>query len=393
MEKTKIRALTLTILLAGVPTLHANESDVDIGVVLDGSYQSEARQWGIRDKGFALGHSELMLSSHIDQNFKGQLITVMGSHGGSTEFEIEEAVIETTNLPYGLKVKAGRMLSNVGYTNSKHLHEDAFADRPAVYRAIFGGHYFDDGVQLSWLAPTDMYLALSSEVFSGRGWDVGYSAPAEVGVYTTNLQLGDDVGVSNSWRVGVSTLYNANGVLFAGEHTGEHSHDHSGHDHGSHDHGHSHGPSVTGRWIYGLDATWKWAPQGNYRQQNLRATAELWQVRDRMDSQMEKVLGAKDDATGWYAEVAYQFSPNWTASLRHGEMNAVTGDVHWHNDHYHGEFSDADITESDIALDWHGSHFGRVRAQITHEQAVAQSQTLFTVQYVMSFGAHHAHAF
>ena len=110
MEKTKIRALTLTILLAGVPTLHANDSDVDIGVVLDGSYQSEARQWGIRDKGFALGHSELMLSSHIDQNFKGQLITVMGSHGGSTEFEIEEAVIETTNLPYGLKVKAGRTI-------------------------------------------------------------------------------------------------------------------------------------------------------------------------------------------------------------------------------------------------------------------------------------------
>ena len=116
--------------------------ELDLGVVLDGAYQSEARQWGMRDKGFGLGHSEILMSSNIDQNFRGQLIAVIASHGGTTEFEVEEAFVETLSLPLGVKIKAGRLLSNVGYLNSKHLHEDAFSDRPAVYRAVFGSHYF-----------------------------------------------------------------------------------------------------------------------------------------------------------------------------------------------------------------------------------------------------------
>ncbi len=393
-------ALVVSAALAG-PAVAV--SDVEIGVVLDGAYMSEARQWSLRDEGFGLGHSELVLSSNIDHNFRGQLVTVLGSHGGHTEVELEEAFIETTNLPAGLKVKAGRMLSNVGYMNSKHLHEDAFAERPAVYRAVFGAHYFDDGVQVTWLAPTDLYLQASVEAFSGKGWDVGYSEPAEIGVYTANLQVGNDVGLSNSWRIGASALYNGNGLGFAKEdghdHSGhdhgshDHAHDHSGHDHGHGDHGHSHGPTVTGRHIYGVDATWKWAPEGNYRQQNLRATTEFWLVDNRFDDLLETAPGADDTAQGWFAEVAYQFSPNWTISGRYGEVDAVTGEPTVHGDHFHGAFTRADIEETELALDFHPSHFGRLRAQVTHEQTEAKEQTIFVLQYVMSFGAHHAHAF
>ncbi|NOH96649.1 TonB-dependent receptor [Vibrio sp. 99-70-13A1] len=391
MKKFSLNAFYGASLLSLISPLAVGAPDIDLGVVLDGAYQSEARQWGMRDKGFGLGHSEILLSSNIDQNFRGQLITVLATHGGATEFELEEAFIETLSMPLGFKVKAGRLLSNVGYLNSKHLHEDAFSDRPAVYRAVFGSHYFDDGVQVSWLAPTETFIAASYEMFSGKGWDVGYSDPATVGVYTANLQIGDDVDESNSWRVGLSTMYNANGEGFVAQETSGGSHDHSSHDHG--DHSHSHGPSVTGKWIHGVDMTWKWAPQGNYKQENLRATAEAWLIDDRYDEQMESIPNADDQAYGWYTELAYQFSPNWTVSGRYGEMNAVTGDVHWHVDHYHGELSQSDIQETDIALDWHGSHFGRVRTQITHEQLTEKSQTIFTVQYIMSFGAHPAHAF
>lgn len=396
MKKFSLNAFYGASLFCLVSPFAIGAPDVDLGVVLDGAYLSEARQWGMRDKGFGLGHSEILLSSNVDQNFRGQLITVLASHGGATEFKVEEAFVETLSLPLGLKVKAGRLLSNVGYLNSKHLHEDAFSDRPAVYRAVFGSHYFDDGVQLSWLAPTDTFVAVSFEMFSGKSWDVGYSDPATVGVYTTNLQIGDDIDESNSWRVGLSTMYNANGLGFVSEETSGSSHAHSGHDHSAHDHGdhgHSHGPTVTGKWINGVDMTWKWAPQGNYKQKNLRATAETWLINNRYDEQMESISKAEDQAYGWYAELAYQFSPNWTISGRYGEMNAVTGDVHWHIDHHHGELTQSDIQEADIALDWHGSHFGRVRTQVTHEQLTEKSQTILTLQYIMSFGAHPAHAF
>ncbi|CCN35368.1 putative Porin [Vibrio nigripulchritudo SO65] len=396
MKKFSLNAFCTASILGLISPLAISAPDVDLGVVLDGAYQSEARQWGMRDKGFGLGHSEILLSSNIDQNFRGQLIAVVASHGGKTEFEVEEAFVETLSLPAGIKVKAGRMLSNVGYLNSKHLHEDAFSDRPAVYRAVFGSHYFDDGIQLSWLAPTETFVAASFEVFGGKEWDVGYTDPAAVGVYTANLQIGDDMNDSNSWRVGLSTLYNANGLGFAAEETSGSSHHHSSHDHSSHshgDHGHSHGPTVTGKWLHGIDMTWKWAPNGNYKQENLRVTAEAWFINDRYDERMESIPNANDQAHGWYAELAYQFSPNWTISGRYGEVDAVTGQVHWHVDHHHGELTKSDIQETDIALDWHGSHFGRVRAQVTREQLTSKSQNIFTIQYIMSFGAHPAHAF
>ncbi|EPQ8526918.1 TonB-dependent receptor, partial [Vibrio vulnificus] len=98
-------------------------------------------------------------------------------------------------------------------------------------------------------------------------------------------------------------------------------------------------------------------------------------------------------AQGWYAEVAYQFQPSWTMSTRYGEVRTVEGDVHAHGDHLHGEFSRGDLKEWDVALDWHASHFGRIRGQVTYEDNVDGDETLFSLQYVMSFGAHHAHAF
>ncbi|EPF9308753.1 TonB-dependent receptor [Vibrio vulnificus] len=367
----------------------AVKANIDIGVVLDGSYQNESRHWGSRDKGFSLGHSELVLSSNIDHHFKGQLVTVLASHGGETELELEEAWIETLSLPLGFKLKAGRLLSHIGYLNNKHMHEDAFIERPAVYRAFLGGHYFDDGVQMSWLAPSDFYLQTGIEAFSGKPLDAGYSDPVSVGVYTANVQIGADLGVEHSWRWGVSALYNANGRQFVHSESS----DHSAHDH-HHDHaGHSHGPAITGRHLYGTDFTWKWAPEGNYRQTNLRASSEFWYLDNRFDPQMANVPGAEQAAQGWYAEVAYQFQPSWTMSTRYGEVRTVEGDVHTHGDHLHGEFSRGDLKEWDVALDWHASHFGRIRGQVTYEDNVDGDETLFSLQYVMSFGAHHAHAF
>ena len=74
------------------------------------------------------------------------------------EVELEEAWAQTRTLPAGFQVRAGRFSSQLGYLNEQHPHTDDFIERPLLYRAFLGGHYFDDGVRVNWTAPTDLYL-------------------------------------------------------------------------------------------------------------------------------------------------------------------------------------------------------------------------------------------
>ncbi|WP_087016426.1 TonB-dependent receptor [Thaumasiovibrio subtropicus] len=376
-------------------------SNPEIGVVLDGFYQDGERAFSEREEGFGLGHSELAFSANIDDKFRGVLMAVLHSHHGKTELELEEAFIETTSLPWSAKIKAGRFLSNFGYLNGKHMHEDAFTERPAVYRALLGGHYFDDGVQGSILFPTDFYLELSGEALAGKKMDAGFDNPGTVGIATAKIKTGMDINESHSWMLGLSYLRNGNGYMqFKDDHDhaghDHHAHtrhgDHGGHDHGSHDH--SHGPSFTGRNLYGIDFTWKWAPEGNYKYQNFRFTAEYLKLDDLYESPFSELEGARDSIDGYYAAAVYQFTPNWSVSLRASQFDHfIAHGVHSHGDHAHGHFHDEEITELDAALAWHNSHFGVIRGQYTQQRYQDKTDNIFSIHYVMTFGAHGAHAF
>ncbi len=107
-------------------------------MVLDGYYKQNQTALSHRDEGFGLGHTELSLSSPIDDLFEGRLTAVLEDHEGETELELEEAFLQTTGMPYNLSVRGGRFLSQVGYLNSRHLHEDDFVERPAACRALLG---------------------------------------------------------------------------------------------------------------------------------------------------------------------------------------------------------------------------------------------------------------
>jgi len=367
-------------------------SNPEIGVVLDGIYQDGMREFSHREEGFSLGHSELNLSANIDDKFRGVLTTMLASHQGKTEVELEEAFIESLAMPWGFKVKAGRFLSSFGYLNEKHVHEDAFSERPGVYRALLGGHYFDDGVQVSWLAPTDFYLAFNGEAFSGKKLDAGFDQPATVGVYSASINIGGDLNASHSWMFGLSALRNGNGQMqFGGEHDhSEHEEGHEDHDHGDH----SHGPAFTGENLYGADFTWKWAPQGNYKYQNVRFTAEYLQLNDLYESEFSELDGAKDNLNGMYATLAYQFTPSWLVAIRGSQFDhQIANDVHNHGDHAHGSFSETQLREYDLSLAWLSSHFGQVRGQYTRQETETKDDNIFSLQYVMTFGAHAAHAF
>jgi len=355
-------------------------SNPQIGVVLDGYYQDGQRNNSERGEGFGLGHTELNMSANIDDKFYGSLTTVIETHDDETELLLEEAFIETLTMPYGLSIRGGRFLSDFGYLNNQHMHTDSFVERPAAYRTFLGSHYYDDGVRANIVLPTDLYVKFGVEALSGSKMSSVDDA-SDVGVYTTTLKLGDDFSESSSWQFGLSYLRNENGKV---REFGDHDH---GHDH---DHDHSHGAAVTGSNLYGADFVWKWAPNGNYKYQNFTLAAEYMLLDGIVDDKFKNDAESPDTLAGYYVSGVYRFSPSWSAGLRYGEAESYDG--HAHGDHMH--FTAMNDKEADAMIAWDSSHFGTVRAQYSRvENQSKETDNVFTLQYVMTFGAHGAHAF
>lgn len=377
MTPLTVRASALTLAFLPFTAIQANELNPDVSVILDGYYKQNNTALSHRDEGFGLGHTELSLSSPIDDLFEGRLTAVLEDHEGETELELEEAFLQTTGMPYNLSIRGGRFLSQVGYLNSRHLHEDDFVERPAAYRALLGSHYFDDGLRLNLLLPTPFYWQIGAEAFDGGRLSEGEE---DIGVYTVNTRFGGDLSRSQSWQAGFSYLKNRQ---IHSEHGGDQEEGHSDHDHGDHDHsGHSHAAAYTGENLYIADLVWKWAPNGNNRQQQVTLSGEYMYADD-----LNEHATSDDVHEGWYASAVYQFAPQWSGGVRYGEVDLQEA----HGDHFHGQ----NLQETDVMLAWSRSHFSTVRLQYTHQEAYGFEEADNTVmlQYVMSFGAHGAHGF
>ena len=389
--KLKICSLIVGSLLAS--SAFANTlSNPEIGIVLDGYYQDGQRNNSERGEGFGLGHTELNMSANIDDKFYGNLTTVIESHGDHTELLLEEAFVQTTAMPYGLSLRAGRFLSDFGYLNNQHLHTDSFVERPAAYRTFLGSHYYDDGVQANLILPTDMYVKFGAEALTGEKMQADGDG-SDVGVFTTTFKIGDDISDSSSWQFGLSYLHNRNGMKhdFADDH----------HAHGDeHDHDHSHGAAVTGKNLYGADFVWKWAPDGNYKYNNFTLATE-YMILDALAD--EQYHDAADNLHAYYVSGVYRFNPSWSAGIRYGEADSYYGHEHHHHGttHNHGPdigFHDTQEREVDLMIAWDSSHFGTIRAQYSRVEGIKDGRSqgtdnVFTLQYNMTFGAHGAHAF
>ena len=115
-------------------------------------------------RGFNLNYGEVALYASVDPYF--ELFTTF--HLGEGSFEIEEVFINSTSFPFGFQLKIGKFLSSFGRLNSQHAHFWDFSDQPLIYSALFGHHgIIEKGVQISWLAPIDLYLLIGGEIFNG----------------------------------------------------------------------------------------------------------------------------------------------------------------------------------------------------------------------------------
>jgi hypothetical protein len=286
-----------------------------------------------------------------------------------------------------LNAKAGRFFSAVGYLNEQHEHSWDFSDAPLIYRGLFGNQLNDDGLQVSWLAPTDLYFQLGGELLRGDDFPAAGADHDGVGAYTLFTRLGGDVGASHSWQAGLS-YWSAD----VDDRTGE-THSHGGDTA-------SETPSFTGDSdIRALHLVWKWAPDGNPTQRNLKLQFEYFDRDEDGSIIMEgssplEMTSYDGDQNGWYAQAVYQFMPQWRVGLRYDRLYVDNEGSEYDILEESGlSDEDHDPERFSIMTDWANSEFSWIRLQYNHDKSYSDSDEQVILQYVHSLGSHGAHQF
>ncbi len=341
-------------------------------------------------RGFSLVESELNIWANVDPYFRAFF---SAAYTPENEVEVEEAYFQTLALPQGFTLKGGRYFSGIGYLNEQHQHAWDFIDAPLPYRAFLGKQLGNDGVQLKWIAPTPIFLELGGELATSSEFPGAESDKNGVSLWTGFARVGGDVGVSNTWRVGLSYLRtspqdriyedaDASATPVNNAFTGE-----------------------SKLWI--ADFVWKWAPDGNPTERNFKFQAEYFQ-RDEDGTLTYDADGASagpasggydSDQSGWYAQAVYQFMPRWRVGARYDRLDSGTVNI--------GLVSDGTLPAADFPIlapynaklysamvDWSPTEFSRIRLQYTRDESRAGlADDQIFLQYILSLGSHGAHKF
>jgi hypothetical protein len=368
----------------GAPATPTPATGWQAGAVLDVTAASRALALGQRDKGLGLGHSDLSAYGPLGQHIEAQITGAAHTHDDSTELELEEAWFQTRTLPAGLQLRAGRFASEISSLNEQHPHADDFVERPLLYRAFLGGHWTDDGLRLNWTAPTDLYLRLGAEVFTGKRLVEEAASAQRPGAIVLSARTGGDLGASHSWQAQLSYLQNRREAAVEEEHAHEGEEggeeEEAGHDHA---HGHAHGAAFSGRkmWLGGI--TWKWAPGGNNRNQQVRVSYERAQVRE-----LNRFAAGSDRHVADYLSVVWRFAPAWEVGARLDMLDVRMP----HEDHFHS----AGLREAALMLAYKPTHQQTFRLQATRQKdrgGFEDAGHAVQFQYILNFGAHAAHSF
>ena len=96
------------------------------------------------------------------------------------------------------------------------------------------------------------------------------------------------------------------------------------------------------------------------------------------------------DQMGWYLQGVWQFVPRWRVGLRHDEVDANNGPLLAAMDL---EDPGRSSSRDSLMLDWSPSEFSRLRLEYINDRVLPQTDHQWLLQYIMSVGAHGAHAY
>ncbi|HET7731836.1 MAG TPA: hypothetical protein VFK48_17580 [Usitatibacter sp.] len=332
-------------------------------------------------RGFGIGESELVLSANVDPHFAGHLVLAVTPEN---EVGVEEAYGRWLTAPFGLSTKVGRFLSGIGYLNELHSHAWDFVDAPLASQAFLGGRYANDGVQVKWVAPIERFFELGAEAGNGDAFPGSPRNRNGAGSAAVYAHTGGDVGVSHSWRAGVSLL-----ATRAQDRVHAHK-DLEGNDVAL---------AFSGRSRVAIaDFVWKYAPQGNARETSLKVQGEYFRRRERgelaygFDGLFAQPDAYSSTQSGWYLQGVYQFRPEWRVGLRTERLETRAIDYGANAAFLEG--SDFKPRRSSVMLDFNPSEFSRIRLQYSRSRTMpGAADNEWLVQYILSLGAHGAHRY
>ena len=369
-------------------------ADLDLSVVLDlnfyhtdatdgsgnlrnriSGFESQGEPEG-PENGFNLREVEIGLSAEVDPYFRAWATVAVDEESAG----FEEAVLQTTSLPYGLTLSGGKIKSGIGRLNRQHAHAWDFFDAPLVYNAIFGEEGLSDtGLQLTWLAPTPFYLLLGTEVFNGgneQSFNVSeaeempqHDAPR---LYTAFIKTGPDLGPSHALQFGLSAL--------SGRQQRWSEDDAAGADGDSR--------------IFGTDFVYKYDAKRAHGQGDWIVQGEYFY----RDQDLDGVGGwagspwtARQD--GFYVQSLYGLLPQWRTGLRWDQIGLIN-DLSTPEE---GDLSYGDSYRLAAVLEWKLSEFSLLRAQAGRGWYATddgrEDALECALQWEVTFGKHGAHDF
>src|SRR3981081_1127419 len=340
-----------------------------------------------QQRGFNARNIELAFDGAVDPYFEGFANIVFKlSNNNETQVEVEEAFLQTTNLPFNLQLKAGQFFAAFGRINPMHPHVWEFADAPLVNGRLLGPDGLRGvGAQMSWTLPLPWYSQLMLGVQNGRG-GTGYSFrnPGDGGIFfdrmTTDREmrgLYDFVWIprfENSFNLSdtQTILVGASGAF------------------GSNDPG-----ANTRTQIYGGDLLYKWkSPTAEGGFPFVKWQTEVMYRRFEAGRGIDETFPVAETFHDWglYSQVLWGFKKGWVAGVR--------GD---HVDMQDSKFTD-DITRQSRSrvsanLTWYPTEFSKIRLQYNHDflesnffLAGRDVDSVF-LQFEFILGAHGAHKF
>src|SRR5438067_7046264 len=340
-----------------------------------------------QQRGFNARNIELAFDGAVDPYFEGFANIVFKlDNDNETEVEVEEAFMQTTNLPFNLQLKGGQFFAAFGRLNPVHPHAWDFVDDPLVNGLFLGPDGLRGvGAQTSWTLPLPWYSQLIFASQNGRG-STGFSFrnPGDDGMFfdriTTDREargLQDFVWIPR-WENSVDL--SPTQVVLAGV---------SG----------AFGSNETGAnsrtQIYGADLLYKWKSshaEGGF-------PFVKWQT-EFMYRRFEAGRGVNESFPvaetfhdwGLYSQVLWGFRKGWVAGIR--------GDyLHMQDSRFSDDPDRQSRSRISANLTWYPTEFSKLRLQYNHDflesnffLSARDVDSVF-LQFEFILGAHGAHKF
>ena len=331
-----------------------NADNPAISFVIDA--QAGTNTQGDDGVGFLLGTGELFVSAPIDPFLRGY-----ASINGTTSqgFDIEEAALVTTALPWNLTVKGGRFFADLG--RFSHWHNEAlpFVDRPPSLERLVGGEAQSEGAEVSWLAPMDQYLNVTVGVYNSVG-AARFDDPAEFGAAKGQRSFSE-----LTYLVHPTTYFDLTDTLnleLGGTYLSV--------------------PTGARRGLYGLDATVRHQPGTSEFYQGTDVGVEwLWSSErfDQAELQDGDTVSGRFRRDGGYAYFESFFGRRFSAGARF--------------DYAENLFGPKDLQRTYSAfITWKPSEFQRLRLQWDDVGIDGPDDQRFTLQWTAFIGSH-SHGF